>query len=183
MGRKSSVKRLEPIARQYLEKLMREDRHTLNELLVELRAKFPDAEVSRSAIHRHRAGFEELVKGMREQQAIASMVVAELGENPDDKAGALLVQTITTLTNQVALTAAGSEKDVDVETVRKLARAAKDVLAARRVDRQERLAIREDARQELLDEQEANLQEVAKSQGMDEAQVDFWRRKFLGIGS
>ena len=43
--------------------------------------------------------------------------------------------------------------------------------------------MRIDARQELLDEQEANLQEVAKSQGMDEAQVDFWRRKFLGIGS
>ena len=35
----------------------------------------------------------------------------------------------------------------------------------------------------LLAEQEANLQEVAKAQGMDEAQVDFWRRKFLGIGA
>ena len=34
----------------------------------------------------------------------------------------------------------------------------------------------------LLAEQEAKLKEVAKAQGMDEAQVDFWRRKFLGIG-
>ncbi|MFX4717569.1 phage protein Gp27 family protein, partial [Acinetobacter baumannii] len=90
---------------------------TLDELLTAVRTKFPDAQVSRSSIHRHRAGYEELVKGMREQQAIASLVVSELGENPDDKAGALLVQTITTLTNQVALTAAG-EGEVDVETVR-----------------------------------------------------------------
>ena len=40
----------------------------------------------------------------------------------------------------------------------------------------------EATRKKLLAEQEANLQEVAKAQGMDEAQVDFWRRKFLGIG-
>ena len=165
MGRQSSVKRLEPAARQYLERLMREDRHTLNELLEALKAKFPNAEVSRTAIQRHRTGYEELVKGMREQQAIASLVVSELGENPDDKAGALLVQTITTLTNQVALNAAG-DGDVDVETVRKLARASKDVLAARRVDRQERLAIRQEARDELLAEQRAALEAMPNKGGV-----------------
>ena len=167
MGRKSTIKRLEPEARKYLEKLLREDRHTLDELLAAMREQFPAAEVSRSAIHRHRVGFEEFMKGMREQQAIASVVVAELGENPDDKLGALLVQTITTLTNQVAMQTAGGE-DVDVETVRKLARAAKDVLAARRVDRQERLAIRQDARNELLAEQEERFKALGQSGDVDQ---------------
>lgn len=182
MGRQSSIKRLEPAARKFLERLMREDRHTINELKEALHEKFPDAEVSRSAIHRHRVNYEELVKSMREQDAIASMVVSELGENPDEKAGALLVQTISSLTTGVALQAAGEEK-VDVETVRKLARAAKDVMSARQVARKERLAIRQEARAELLAEQEASLQEVAKAQGMDDDQVNFWRRKFLGIGA
>ncbi len=166
MGRKSTIKRLEPEARKYLEKLLREDRHTLDELLAAMREQFPAAEVSRSAIHRHRVGFEEFMKGMREQQAMASVVVAELGENPDDKLGALLVQTITTLTNQVAMQTAGGG-DVDVETVRKLARAAKDVLAARRVDRQERLAIRQDARNELLAEQEERFKALGQSGDVD----------------
>ena len=179
MGRTSSVKRLDPQARKFLEKLMREDRHTLDELLTAVRTKFPDAQVSRSSIHRHRAGYEELVKGMREQQAIASLVVSELGENPDDKAGALLVQTITTLTNQVALTAAG-EGEVDVETVRKLARAAKDVLAARRVDRQERLAIRQEARDELLAEQRAKLEAMPNKGGVT-ADTKAAIREALGI--
>lgn len=179
MGRTSSVKRLEPQARKFLEKLMREDRHTLDELLTAVRTKFPDAQVSRSSIHRHRAGYEELVKGMREQQAIASLVVSELGENPDDKAGALLVQTITTLTNQVALTAAG-EGEVDVETVRKLARATKDVLAARRVDRQERLAIRQEARDELLAEQRAKLEAMPNKGGVT-ADTKAAIREALGI--
>lgn len=167
MGRKSTIKRLEPEARKYLEKLLREDRHTLDELLAAMREQFPAAEVSRSAIHRHRVGFEEFMKGMREQQAMASVVVAELGENPDDKLGALLVQTITTLTNQVAMQTAGGG-DVDVETVRKLARAAKDVLAARRVDRQERLAIRQDARNELLAEQEERFKALGQSGDVDQ---------------
>lgn len=167
MGRKSTIKRLEPEARKYLEKLLREDRHTLDELLAAMREQFPAAEVSRSAIHRHRVGFEEFMKGMREQQAMASVVVAELGENPDDKLGALLVQTITTLTNQVAMQTAGGE-DVDVETVCKLARAAKDVLAARRVDRQERLAIRQDARNELLAEQEERFKALGQSGDVDQ---------------
>lgn len=179
MGRTSSVKRLDPQARKFLEKLMREDRHTLDELLAAVRSKFPDAQVSRSSIHRHRAGYEELVKGMREQQAIASLVVSELGENPDDKAGALLVQTITTLTNQVALTAAG-EGEVDVETVRKLARATKDVLAARRVDRQERLAIRQEARDELLAEQRAKLEAMPNKGGVT-ADTKTAIREALGI--
>lgn len=179
MGRTSSVKRLDPQARKFLEKLMREDRHTLDELLAAVRTKFPDAQVSRSSIHRHRAGYEELVKGMREQQAIASLVVSELGENPDDKAGALLVQTITTLTNQVALTAAG-EGEVDVETVRKLARATKDVLAARRVDRQERLAIRQEARDELLAEQRAKLEAMPNKGGVT-ADTKAAIREALGI--
>ena len=179
MGRTSSVKRLDPQARKFLEKLMREDRHTLDELLTAVRTKFPDAQVSRSSIHRHRAGYEELVKGMREQQAIASLVVSELGENPDDKAGALLVQTITTLTNQVALTAAG-EGEVDVETVRKLARATKDVLAARRVDRQERLAIRQEARDELLAEQRAKLEAMPIKGGVT-ADTKAKIREALGI--
>lgn len=179
MGRTSSVKRLDPQARKFLEKLMREDRHTLDELLGAVRSKFPDAQVSRSSIHRHRAGYEELVKGMREQQAIASLVVSELGENPDDKAGALLVQTITTLTNQVALTAAG-EGEVDVETVRKLARATKDVLAARRVDRQERLAIRQEARDELLAEQRAKLEAMPNKGGVT-ADTKAAIREALGI--
>ena len=52
--------------------------------------------------------------------------------------------------------------------VRKLARAAKDVLAARRVDRQERLAIRQDARNELLAEQEERFKALGQSGDVDQ---------------
>lgn len=181
MGRKSSVSRLEPTARKHLEKLLREDRLTLDELLAEMREKFPAADVSRSGIHRYKASFGELVGRMREIQTAAGAMVDELGDGFGDKAGALLAQAVTTLATDAALNAQVS--GASIKEVTQLARAAKDALHTRTLSIKEREAIEEHARRKLLAEQEANLQEVAKAQGMDEAQVDFWRRKFLGIGA
>lgn len=180
MGRKSSVARLEPAARKYLEKLLREDRHTLDELLAALRAKFPAADVSRSGLHRYRASLEEMMGRMREIDTAATALVSELGEGVGDKAGALLAQAVTTLATNAALNAHG--EDVSIKEVAELARAARAAMQARTMSLKEREAVEEAARRKLLAEQEANLQEVAKAQGMDESQVDFWRRKFLGIG-
>lgn len=180
MGRKSSVARLEPAARKYLEKLLREDRHTLDELLAALRAKFPTADVSRSGLHRYRASLDEMMGRMREIDTAATALVSELGEGVGDKAGALLAQAVTTLATNAALNAHG--EDVSIKEVAELARAARAAMQARTMSLKEREAVEEAARRKLLAEQEANLQEVAKAQGMDEAQVDFWRRKFLGIG-
>lgn len=180
MGRKSSVSRLQPEARKHLELLIRQDRHTLDELLKAMRDKFPEVGVSRSSIYRFQVPFKEMLDRMRDQQAMAGVLVQELGENPDDKAGALMVQAITTLTTQSALMEAGADQ-VDIEAVRKLARAAKDVLQARKVDRQERIAIRKAARDELLAEQQANLEKIAKAQGMGQEQLDFWLKDFLGV--
>lgn len=180
MGRKSSVARLEPAARKYLEKLLREDRHTLDELLAALRAKFPTADVSRSGLHRYRASLEEMMGRMREIDTAATALVSELGEGVGDKAGALLAQAVTTLATNAALNAHG--EDMSIKEVAELARAARAAMQARTMSLKEREAVEEAARRKLLAEQEANLQEVAKAQGMDESQVDFWRRKFLGIG-
>ncbi|BEU95526.1 DUF3486 family protein [Acidovorax sp. DW039] len=180
MGRKSSVARMDPAARKYLEKLLREDRHTLDELLAALRAKFPAADVSRSGLHRYRASLEEMMGRMREIDTAATALVSELGEGVGDKAGALLAQAVTTLATNAALNAHG--EDVSIKEVAELARAARAAMQARTMSLKEREAVEEAARRKLLAEQEANLQEVAKAQGMDESQVDFWRRKFLGIG-
>ena len=117
---------------------------------------------------------------MREIDTAATALVSELGEGVGDKAGALLAQAVTTLATNAALNAHG--EDVSIKEVAELARAARAAMQARTMSLKEREAVEEAARRKLLAEQEANLQEVAKAQGMDESQVDFWRRKFLGIG-
>lgn len=180
MGRKSSVSRLEPTARKHLEKLLREDRLTLNELLAEMREKFPAADVSRSGIHRYKASFGELVGRMREIETAAGALVDELGDGVGDKAGSLLAQAVTTLATNAALNAHSAEK-VSIKEVSELARAARAAMQARTMSIKEREAIEEHARRKLLAEQQANLQKIAKSQGMSQEHLDFWIKDFLGV--
>ena len=180
MGRKSSVSRMEPAARKHLEKLLREDRLTLDELLAEMREKFPAADVSRSGIHRYKASFGELVGRMREIETAAGALVDELGDGVGDKAGSLLAQAVTTLATNAALNAHSAEK-VSIKEVSELARAARAAMQARTMSIKEREAIEEHARRKLLAEQQANLQKIAKSQGMSQEHLDFWIKDFLGV--
>jgi len=110
---------------------------------------------------------------------MSRLLVAELGENPDDRAGALMVQALTTLVNQAVFDA--QEQELDIDDIRKLARAAKDAIQARSASLKERQAIEKAAREKLLAEQSENLEKEARSKGMTEDEVQFWRERVLGI--
>lgn len=190
MGRKSTIDKLPGEVKAHLQKRLRENQLTLDELIDDLREHFPGvAELgklpSRSAVHRHSQSIADIVAHEREMQVASEALVAELGENFDAKAGALLAQAVTTLTNKRAFQALEAQRGgevMDIGDVLDLARAAKTAQEARSLNLKERHAVAEDARKKLLAKQEVSLQEVARAQGMDEAQVDFWRKKFLGIG-
>lgn len=183
MGRQSNIKRLAPEVRKHLEKLMREDRLTLDELIADLQKHFPGEQTpSRSSLHRYKSSFDEMVGRMREIETAASALVDELGDGVGDKAGALLAQAVTTLATNAALDAHDSEKGVTIKEVGELARAARAAMQARTMSIKERQVIEEAARTKLLREQEANLDDAVRAQGMTEEQADFWRRKVLGIG-
>lgn len=169
MGRKSSISRLKPDIRAHIERRLREDQLTLDELIQDLQQTFPaDDRPSRSALGRYSQSFSDLIANMRQQDAMARLLVAELGENPDEKAGALMVQAVTTLTTSAAMAMQSAGAETDIEDVKNLAKAAKDAMAARKVSREERVQIARDAREKLLAEQEARLEEQRGSDGMSE---------------
>lgn len=179
-SRKSNITRLPAEQRAYIEQLLREDRLTLTEMMAAIRAKFPDAEVSRSGLHRFAQPLRELTERMREIDAASRVVVEELGENPDDRAGALLCQSITTLATNAALMA-HTRDDVSIDEVRKLARAAKDTLDARSKSLKERRAIEEAARERLIREQKERVDSIERKRGMTKETADQIRREILGI--
>ncbi|MFC5525227.1 phage protein Gp27 family protein [Rhodanobacter ginsengisoli] len=184
MPRASSIKRLPDEQRRYLEKLIRADRHTLNEILAQVRERFPEAAVpSRSAVGRYSQQVSELAGRMRDIQAASTALVSELGEDPNDRAGQLLVQAVTTLATDAALKAqSGGDDGVSIKQIGELARGAKAVLQARKMSLAERQQIAKEAREALQREQDVNLQEAARAQGLGPEQVEFWRKKVLGIG-
>lgn len=189
MGRKPSIDRLPPEVRARIQKHLRDNRLTLDELIADLQREFPAMDAtgalpSRSAVHRYSQGVREIVAHEREMAVAAEALVAELGDNFDAKSGALLAQAVTTLASKRAMQAIEATNNgavMDISDVLDLARAAKTTQETRSLSLKERRSVADEAQRKLLAKQEANLQEVAKAQGMDEAQVDFWRQKFLGI--
>lgn len=181
---KSSIQRLPPEQRAHVERLLREDRLTLAEMIAELQQTFPGepaAEVSRSALHRYHQGISAMTARMRDIEAAAQAVVGELGEGVGEKAGALLGHAITTLATNAALKAHESD-ETSIEDIRKLARAANDAMNTQRMSVNVRRAVAQEAREALQREQAAKLDNVVKSGGLSEERAKEFRKKILGIG-
>ena len=184
----SSIKKLPNEQRQFIEKLLREDKLTLNEMLDEIRAEFPTATIpSRSALGRYHKNFENEAKEFRKIAAASEILVKEFGEDPDDKGGMLLAQAVQAVVTQRALdelTNDGADPEnpqMGIEAVGALARAARAAIMTKEKAMHNREEVRRQAREELIKEQAENLEKVAASQGMGKDQIQFWREKVLGI--
>lgn len=180
----STITRLPPEQKAVVERLLREGRLTLDEMILELQRQFPGgaaAEVSRSALHRYERGFSEMTGKMREIQAMADQIVGELGEGIGEKSGGLLAQAITTLATNAVLRAHEDPDKVSIEDIRKLAQAARAAIDSQRVDVNVRKAIRVEAREALLREQAAKIDDAVKTGGLTAATADALRRQILGI--
>lgn len=168
MARKSSVDKLPEDVRSHIERALRENRLTLDELITDLQQTFPASEKpSRSALGRYRQQFDVMVERMREQETMSRLLVSELGENPDDRAGALMVQSLSVLVNS-ALADAQEDQELAVDDIRKLARATKDAIQARSASLKERQAIEVAAREKLLAEQKEKLAAMPSKGGVTE---------------
>lgn len=165
MPRASKVKRLPAEQRRFVEKLLREDRLTLSEMIAELRGKFPDADVSRSGLGRYKQQVDELAGRMREIQAAGTALVAELGEDPQDRAGQLMVNAMTTAYTGLVLDANNSERKLSVKEAAEMARGARAIMQTRKMSIAERQQIAKDARECAAEEavQEARVGGVSEA--------------------
>ena len=193
MGRKSSIDRLDPEIKAYIQAMLASGSQTLDELIADLQARFPAAAhslPSRSAVGRYGQKLERRLAAIRASTEAAKLIQAHSGDDKDARSEALTAMVQTELFEAIlALQEADAEGDEAAdpgERVALLSKAAKNIATLTRSSinlKEFQTKVEEATRKKLLAEQEANLQEVAKAQGMDEAQVDFWRRKFLGIGA
>lgn len=179
MPRKSSIKTLSAIQRAYLEKLLREDRYSLDQILDKFGERFPgERSPSRSALGRYSQEVSELAGRMRDIQAAGTALVAELGEDPSDRAGQLLVQAVTTLATHAALKATDDAADISIKEVGELARGARAVMQARTMSLAERQEIARIAREQAAEE----AAEEAREGGVSEATIARIRERVLRGG-
>lgn len=181
MAGKSSISRLPPMVKAYIQKLLREDRMTLDDMLADIQARFPNEKTpSRSALSRFKVGFEELTDKVRQQREMAEAFVGAFGEDASDKTGVLLVEAISTLTYQAAMGA--HEKDtVTIAEVSALARAAKATMEARTLSVKERQTIEKAAQEHLVREQQGKLDELGKSGALTADTLQRIRQEVYGL--
>lgn len=192
MGRKSSVSRLPAEIKTYIEAMLATGAQTLDEMIADLQERFPgEASAgqlpSRAALHRYGSKLDRRLAAIRASTEAAKIIQAHAGDDKDARSEALtaMVQTelfeaILALQEADELGEDGESKVDPGERVELLSKAAKNIATLTRssINLKEFQAKVEKA---LLSKQEANLQEIAKAQGLDDAQVDFWKEKFLGI--
>jgi len=181
MARKSTLAVLDESILVEVNRLIRKGR-TIDEILVALESL--GADVSRSATGRYVKSERESMRQREKAQSMARVWVEQFGAEPDGDVGRLLPMMLEAVAHRTLDDMAESESVKSAEEVSVMARALKDLNGAKKgnVDIELKMRqVRESERKMVLAEQEVKLQEVAKAQGMDEAQVDFWRQKFLGI--
>ncbi|MBZ8143681.1 hypothetical protein CLD22_28160 [Rubrivivax gelatinosus] len=164
---------------------------TLDELIADLRERFPAAAgagvlPSRSAVGRYGQKLDRRLSAIKASTEAAVMISQHAGDDKDARSEALTSLVQTGLMEAFISLQEADDPDVDpAERIAMLSSAAKNIATLTRSSvnlKKFQAEVEASVRAKQLEEQNARLTEVAKAQGMDEAQADFWRRKVLGIG-
>jgi hypothetical protein len=133
MARKSSIDRLPDDVKAYLTGALADGRMTLDELIGDLQARFPDeaaadALPSRSAVHRYGAKLERRLAAIRASTEAAKIIRAQAGDGEDARSEALTALIQTELFEAILNVQESSEEEISsAERVGMLSSAAKNI--------------------------------------------------------
>jgi len=162
--RKGNVHRAPYRAR--LEALLREDTHTLDEMVAIIKAEFPGETVSRSSVHRYDAQIRSFTEKMQEMETHARVIADKYGRN--EETGHLLSQAVMTLTTDTALSLMASGA-AELKDVQKLAQTARTAVQVKQVSLNVRKQIETETREKVLAEQKAKIEALEKTGAIDAA--------------
>ena len=166
--------------RDRLEELLREDKHTLDEMVALIKTEFPEAEVSRSGIHRYESGIREFTERMHELETSAKVIAEKYGKNAGDDTSTMLANAMVVLATDTVMKLSASG-DAKLDEVRKASQIAKNAQETKRVSLHVRKQIEAEAREKLQREQSAALDKVVSTSGLSAETADAIRRQILGI--
>ena len=179
MGRKSTISRLPQDVKSYVEGKLAEGRLTLDELISDLRGRFPSQAQagdlpSRAAVHRYGQKLERRLSAIRASTEAAKIIQAQAGDNNDARSEALTALIQTELFEAILNLQEEDdpEKPMDAgERVGMLSAAAKNIATLTRSSvnlKQFQAKVEEDTRRKVLEEQRAKLDAMGNKGGVTE---------------
>ena len=175
MGRKSTVSRLPVEIKTYIEAMLATGGQTLDELITDLRERFPvQAHAgdlpSRSAIGRYGQKLERRLSAIRASTEAAKLIQAQAGDDKDARSEALTALVQTELFEAIlALQEADDPEANPEDRVAMLSSAAKNIATLTRSSVNLKLfqaKVEKDTRERLLAEQRAALDAMGNKGGV-----------------
>lgn len=189
MGRKSSIARLSPEIKAYIEAMLATGGQTLDELIADLRERYP-AEASsgdlpsRSAMGRYGQKLDRRLRAIKASTEAAKLIQAQAGDDKDARSEALTALVQTELFEAILCLQEADDPEADAgERVAMLSAAAKNIATLTRSSvnlKQFQAKVEEEARQRLLAEQRAKLDAMGSKGGVT-AETKAAIREALGI--
>lgn len=181
---RSSIARLPDEIKRHIEKLLVEDKLTLDELISDLQTSFPDHSEelpSRSAVHRYGQKLERRLSAIRASTEAAKIIRAHAGDREDARSEALTAMIQSELFESImALQEADDMEPAD--RIGLLSKAAKNIATLTRSSvslKKYQEEIEEAARQQALQEAAERVDTAAQERGLNAEDAKFWREQVL----
>lgn len=179
MGRKSTVKQLPDQVRTLVDRLVREDRATIDQIVGKLEELLGNDAPSRSSVGRYVKHTREQMQRYREAQELAKVWVGKLEEEPEGDVGRLLSEMLRTVAFQ-QLAAAGDEgAQIKTKEISMLAGAMRDLASADKITMDRELRIRQEVAKQAADVAD----KAAKRHGLTGDAAAEIRREILGVAT
>ena len=187
MGRKSTVAGLPDDAKQYILARLTAGNQTLNELIEDLRQRFPDLAQSgelpsRSALHRYGSNLDRRLGAIRASTEAAKMIQAQAGDDQDARSEALTALVQTELFEAILSLQEADDPEADPgDRIAMLSSAAKNIATLTGSSiRLKQFQVQAKARAREAAE---SVDKLAKSGGLSADAAADLRRQILGIAA
>ena len=187
MGRKSSVSRLPMEVKSYIEAMLATGGQTLDELIADLRERFP-AEAhagelpSRSALHRYGSKLDRRLSAIRASTEAAKLIQAQAGDDQDARSEAVTALVQTELFDAILQLQEADDPEADpADRVGMLSAAAKNIATLTRSSvglKKFQLEVRAKAEAAA-----ATVEKIAKKGGLSADAVASIKREILGVAA
>jgi len=182
MARKSRISQLDPAIKAVIDQLIREGRHTIDEIVAHLQEL--GAPIARSTVGTYKKRMEAQLAKYREAQEVAGVWIAQLGQQADSHTGQLLAELLKTVAFRTLADLQDQDKGTEPGDLMLLAKALDHMARAQKTDHEFREKVRAAYRAELEARARAAQEEVAavaRSAGLSEEAAARLREIVLGV--
>lgn len=184
-GRLSKVDLLPDSIREQLHQMLREKRHTQEEIREAINALIDEhnlpeeMQLSRTGLNRYAIRMEKVGAKIRASREMAEVWAAKLGSAPTSDVGKLLMEFVKTLAFETSMSMAEDDKPVAPKALSQLALVAQRLEAAAMTSHKREKAIRDAFAQEMAEKTE----ELVRTGGLSGSAADTIKREILGISA